>query len=100
MRPCSAAGSGRIWDGVFLSAKLWLPGVQPRRPAPEAICGWLAAIGLSSSPADYGIGRELLHGALLKSRFSRQRYTVFSYAAELGILEQAAEKVLNTLYPV
>jgi glycerol-1-phosphate dehydrogenase [NAD(P)+] len=71
-----------------------------RLPVPELISKWLQEMGLSAHPGDYGIGRELLHEALLQARFSRKRYTILSYAAEIGALEQAAEHVLNVLYPV
>lgn len=70
-----------------------------RRPQPGMISGWLAAIGLSAAPADYGISRELLREAMLLSYLTRARYTIFTFASELGILEQAAEKVLERLYP-
>lgn len=71
-----------------------------RQPVPWQIRSWLENIGLSASPGDYGISRELLREALLLSHFTRPRYTIFSFAAKLGILEQAAERVLDKLYPL
>jgi len=59
---------------------------------------WLKAIGLSKYPMDYGIERDLLKEAFLKSRFTRKRYTILSYAAEIGVLERAAEYILEKLY--
>lgn len=59
---------------------------------------WLKAIGLSKHPQDYGIEGDLLKEALLKSRFTRKRYTVLSYAAEINVLERAAEYIIEKLY--
>ncbi|SKC83406.1 sn-glycerol-1-phosphate dehydrogenase [Maledivibacter halophilus] len=59
---------------------------------------WLRAIGLSKSPIDYGIEKDLLKEALLKARFTRKRYTILSYGAEIDVLKNASEYIIEKLY--
>ncbi|WP_410513746.1 sn-glycerol-1-phosphate dehydrogenase [Paenibacillus sp. BR2-3] len=97
--------AGLLYDTLLLSEE-WRDQGQSaeirealgsRLPVPDEIKKRLEEIGLSCHPMDYGIDRELLREALLQSRFTRQRYTILSYAAEIGALESVTEKVLNTL---
>ncbi|OIJ12569.1 hypothetical protein BKP37_14175 [Anaerobacillus alkalilacustris] len=67
-------------------------------PKPEEVEEWLEKIGLSKYPLDYEIDRELLKEAFLLSRFTRKRYTLLNFAAELGVLEKATDSILDQLY--
>lgn len=67
-------------------------------PAPADVEKWLSASGFSTNPSDYNIEKALLEEALLKARFTRDRYTVLSFADELGVLKQGTRYVLEQLY--
>lgn len=67
-------------------------------PRPEEVERWLTSIGLSTDPTDYMLDKPLLEEALLNARFTRNRYTILTFAAENGIIEKGTKYVLEKLY--
>jgi glycerol-1-phosphate dehydrogenase [NAD(P)+] len=57
----------------------------------------LASAGAVYRAAELGVSREELAFAYRQARWIRNRYTVLDLAAELGVLEEWQEEVLNTV---
>jgi glycerol-1-phosphate dehydrogenase [NAD(P)+] len=67
-------------------------------PSVREVENWLEEIGLSKNPLDYKIEKPLLEEALLKARYTRDRYTILSFAAEHGLLGKAVSHVVRKMY--
>jgi glycerol-1-phosphate dehydrogenase [NAD(P)+] len=59
-------------------------------PAVPALREKLRAAGAPLTPQDLGLPRAWVRQAILHGRETRDRYTVFTLLAQLGLLEQAA----------
>jgi glycerol-1-phosphate dehydrogenase [NAD(P)+] len=65
---------------------------------PEYIISLLDRIGASSSPKTLGIDRELFHRSVIHAYEVRPRFTVLTYAHELGLLEGFADTLTEMFY--
>jgi glycerol-1-phosphate dehydrogenase [NAD(P)+] len=75
------------WDEIWEELS---PYIRPRGPVSDA----LKRCGAASTYHDFGHTKEGMYDAILNARFIRGRYTILDLAADLGILEEAARKVL------
>jgi glycerol-1-phosphate dehydrogenase [NAD(P)+] len=72
-----------IWNGLA-------PYIRPKGP----VDGALKRCGAATSFLDLGHTEKDVYDALVNARFIRGRYTILDLAADLGILEEAARKVV------
>ena len=75
------------WDALWNELN---PYLRPIEPVEEA----LVKSGSASTYADLGKSRDDALDALINARYIRGRYTVLDLAHDLGILEEAAERIL------
>jgi glycerol-1-phosphate dehydrogenase [NAD(P)+] len=75
------------WDGLWRELE---PYLRPIEPVEEA----LRRSGAAVSFADLGKSRDEATDALLNALFIRGRYTILDLASDLGILQEAGEKIL------
>ena len=72
-----------LWDELD-------PYLRPIDPVEEA----LVKSGSATTCADLGKSRDDALDALINARYIRGRYTILDLAHDLGILEEAAERIL------
>ena len=75
------------WDSLWNELDSYL---RPIEPVEEA----LVKSGSASTYADLGKSRDEALDMLLNARYIRGRYTILDLAHDLGILEEAAERIL------
>jgi glycerol-1-phosphate dehydrogenase [NAD(P)+] len=76
-------GWEQLWDDIT-------PYVRPPGPVEQA----LAASGAAHRYADLDMSRDQALDALVHARLIRWRYTILDLAADLGLLEEMAQKLL------
>lgn len=67
-------------------------------PSPEYIIEQLKTAGCCYDPKKLGIDRDVFKSSVIHAKEIRPRYTVLHLAQELGILEQAADKLTDMYY--
>jgi glycerol-1-phosphate dehydrogenase [NAD(P)+] len=75
------------WDEIWNELS---PYIRLKEPVHEA----LERCGAAFSYLDLGLTRDEAHDAIVNARFIRDRYTILDLAADLGILEETAGKVV------
>jgi glycerol-1-phosphate dehydrogenase [NAD(P)+] len=71
-------------------ARQIVEGIQPYLPSVAQTKGWLKMIGLPLHPEGYAVDRALLGEIIRKAGFIRDRFTIFTFLDQLGLLEEAA----------
>ncbi|NTW72064.1 MAG: sn-glycerol-1-phosphate dehydrogenase [Eubacteriaceae bacterium] len=72
--------------------------LQRYLPTPAQVNQWLEIIGLSLKPEGYEVDKNYFHEMIMKAGFIRDRFTVFQYLHQLGILEKAADYVTGLYF--
>jgi len=58
----------------------------------------LARAGAPTSPVEIGIEREVFYQSILHSHKIRDRFSILSYACDVGRLEAIAQKITAEYY--
>ncbi len=72
--------------------------VKKYAPSPEDVKEWLGIVGLPLKPEGYEVDKDYLEDMILKAGFIRDRFTVFTYLDQLGVLDKAAKYTLSKFY--
>lgn len=67
-------------------------------PKKEFVLELLNAAGAMTSPLEIGISRELFYRSLMEANTVRNRYSVFQFAKDKGLLEDIATTITERMY--
>lgn len=93
----SVAAGTVVTAHVYNMVKDFLPEDVPI-PDPDEITGYLEDIGAVSSPYYLGIGKELFKRSIHNAMDLKDRYTVFHFARDNGMLDEIAETLEEIFY--
>lgn len=72
--------------------------VEVYLPTVEQTKEWLNIIGLPLEPEAYDVDRALLSEIVKKAGFIRDRFTIFTFLNQLGLLDEAADYIDKVFY--
>ena len=58
----------------------------------------LKAVGAPVHPSDIDLSREQMRATIIRSQQIRRRYTIFDVAVRMGIMEEWADRLMNTYF--
>ena len=67
-------------------------------PKKEEVIDWLTTLEMSTHPKDYDVDEDLMEELIHKAGFIRDRYTIFTYLNELGLIDECAAYVKKYFY--
>lgn len=67
-------------------------------PEKEYVIELLKAGGAKTSPLEVGVDRELFYRSMMEANTVRNRYSVFQFAKDKGLLEEIATKITEKIY--
>ncbi len=94
----ASVGAGTVAISMAYEILKSRVGMFASPPGPDYISGILEKAGAASSPAALGIDEKLFRASLLHAKELRPRYTILSYMADSGILEETAEIITKRFY--